>query len=137
MTILEAIKQYQVFGAMGDFVPGESKLEHGWADHVSGTFLSGIGGVLLGMPKGFNRIGSSNGMQRSVWIYETWEEKETHWRYGKFNVPCWKHLDEYGNTLVRGLSPRTNMPFLHVILGDHRDKIDCLEITAADIAEMD
>jgi len=57
--------------------------------------------------------------------------------YDNFNVPCWKHLDKHGNTLVRGLKPRLNMPFLHIYLGDVRDQVECLEITKEDIDNMD
>lgn len=134
MTMIEAIEEYQVPGAVGDFDKNTAVIDNGWVGHVPATFVSGIGLVFLGMPRGFMRLGPIEAKYFRLWIFETWE---ACWAYDKYNVPCWKHLDEHGNTLVRGLSPRVNTPFLHVILGDHRDKIDCLEITAADLAEMD
>lgn len=138
MTLLEAICEYQVPGAVGDFNPKTATFNHGWTEHVPGTVAFGIGRILLGMPKGFDRVGPIDLCEgRALWIYETWEEHQAHWSYDKFNVPVWKYLDEHGNTIVRGLSPRVNSPFLHVILGDYRDKINCLELTKADLAEMD
>ena len=41
------------------------------------------------------------------------------------------------NTLVRGLSPRINKPFLDIYLKDVRDKINCFEIFKEDIESMD
>lgn len=99
--------------------------------HSAGTFLSGIGKILLGMPKGFNRLSFSE--KTEVNIFDKFEDG---WGYNKFNVPTWKYLYE-GHTLVRGLSPRTNYPFIHVFLEDCRDKIDCIEITDDDIKAMD
>jgi hypothetical protein len=54
---------------------------------------------------------------------------KTNGLYDNFNIPVWKYLDEHGNTLVRGLKPRINTPFLHVFLWDARDEIQCLELT--------
>jgi hypothetical protein len=134
MTIIEAINEYQVPGAVGDFDPATATLENGWKEHCPGTLVSGVGWVFLGMPKGFDRLGPVPAEYFRIHIFETFEEC---WPFDKFNVPVWKYLDAHGNTLVRSLSPRVNTPFLHIILGDHRDKINCLEITAADIKEMD
>jgi hypothetical protein len=136
MTMIEAIREYQEPGAATGFDPATATIDRGWAEHVPGTIISNIGIVLLGMPKGFNRIGPVGLTIRTLFIFETWEQCQS-WPYHKFNVPVWKHLDSHGNTLVRGLSPRTNQPFIHVILGDHLDKISCLEITEADLKEMD
>jgi hypothetical protein len=100
------------------------------------------------MPKGFNRLGPVDAKDFRLWIYESWEAATEHrgkapgdltvtGPFDLFNVPVWKYLDEHGNTLVRGMCPRTNRPFLHIILGDHLDKIDCLEITDEDLKGMD
>jgi len=103
------------------------------AKHVAGTrVVPYVGLIFLGMPTGFNRLGGYQEMGIRIF-----QEFGDGWGYCKFNRPVWKYLDEHGNTLVRGLSPRINQPFLHIFLGDQRDKIDCVEITAQDIAEMD
>jgi len=102
--------------------------------HGSGTLGSGIGMFYLGLPKAFCRIGFIK--QESFCLY-IFENIEKGWGYDKFNIPVWKHLDKHGNTLVRGLSPRINHPFLHIFIGDYLKEIDCLEITQEDIDEMD
>jgi hypothetical protein len=137
--IIAAIRRYQVPGSAGEFDARNFTNDHGWKEHVPGTITSFAGRILLGMPKGFNRCGPIDPEQvaRWIWIYATWEEKQAHWPYGILNVPVWKYLDEHGNTIVRGLSPRVNTPFLHVILGDHRGKIRCAEITNKELEEMD
>jgi len=84
------------------------------------------------MPKGFDRCGVDEKL-----IIHIFEKFDDGWGYNKFNIPVWKYKDDIGSTLVRGLSPRINAPFLHIFLEDCRDKIDCLEITDEDIAEMD
>lgn len=40
-------------------------------------------------------------------------------------------------TMIRGLSPRINKPFLHIIISNCVGLINCLEITEADINKMD
>lgn len=85
------------------------------------------------MPVPFSRLGKD---ESPINIFESWEQKEDKWSYDKFNIPCWKYLDEHKNTLVRGLSPRINKTFLHVILGNHLEKINCYELTNEDILGM-
>jgi len=107
----------------------------GCTKHCAGTMMLGVGSMFLGMPIGFNRLGPrpENPEQKmKLVILRNYEDFE----YDKFNIPVWKHKDEHGNTLVRGLSPRLNHSFLHVRLDDCFDKIDCLEITKEDIEEM-
>ena len=59
------------------------------------------------------------------------------WGYNKYNTAVWKHLNKEGHTLVRGLSPRTSKPFIHVFLEDCADDIDCLELFSEDLEGMD
>jgi len=99
--------------------------------HVAGT-RSRIESFFLGMPKGFNRLGSQDKLKINIF-----EKFADGWGYDKFNVPVWKYLDEQGNTIVRGISPRINAPFLHVFAGNFIDEINCLEITKADLDKMD
>ena len=80
--------------------------------HITGTSISQIGTIFLGLPKGFNRKSVFKDMK--INIFETFETFEKGWKYDKFNIPVWKYLDEHKNTIVRGLSPRINMPFIHI-----------------------
>ena len=71
-------------------------------------------------------------------IFKNEEEFVNSWgKYDKFNMPVWKFKNADGNIIVRGLSPRTNSPFIHIFLYDCFDKINCLEITKKDQEGMD
>ena len=107
-------------------------------NHYAGTMGSGIGKFYLGMPRGFNRIGECKDMILNV--YEDYKDKESYWEYDKFNIPAWKYRNEERHVFVRGLSPRINAPFIHVILkctDEEFNKIDCLEIKEEDREDMD
>lgn len=114
----------------------------GCGNHIAGTNIIGIGKIFLSFPKGFNKAGalSDSNSRYHVFrpqVYLSWEDFMDHQGIDKFNVPVWKHLDEKGNTLIRGLSPRVNKPYLAVVEGNHIDKIDCIEITKEDVEAMD
>lgn len=85
------------------------------------------------MPKGFNRLGKYTELKPI--IFDKFDGAE--WEYNKFNIPVWKYLNPEGHTMVRGLIPRRNEPFIHVYLENCIDKIDCLEITQSDVDQMD
>lgn len=137
-----AVERYQCSGCISGygtscFQPNETAGGVGCGKHTSGTIISSIGNIFLGLPKGFNRLGHLDSMKPIV-FKDFKDFAESDWRsYSKFNIPVWKHLDEFGNTLVRGLMPRRNEPFLHIFLENCLDKIDCLEITKTDINDMD
>lgn len=104
--------------------------------HVAGTMIApGVGRIFLGLPAGFNRLGMAE--KTKISIFRNWKDIQAAWSYDTFNVPVWKYLDERGNTLVRGLSPRINNSWIHVLLGDHRLEINCLEISKTVIENMD
>lgn len=136
-----AIERYQCSGCIsGSEVSCFKENEAGGVGcgkHFSGTMISGIGKVFLGLPKGFNRLGRFENMKPI--IFKSFKDfTETGWKeYNNFNRPVWKHLDKHGNTLVRGLMPRRNEPFLHIFLEDCMSEINCTEITQDDINEMD
>lgn len=134
MNTKDIIENYQCAGCVNGhnfkcYVKGEF-LE--CEKHCPGTMFLGQGMIFLGLPKGFNRLGPVTEMRLKILSdINVWGE------YDKYNIPVWKYLDEYGNTLVRGLQPRLNDTFLHIYIGDQRDKINCLEITNEDIEYMD
>ena len=105
----------------------------GCGKHSAGTIVFNLGKMFLGLPKGFCRLGFMTDLIPH--IYNSFDESEG--MYDMFNIPVWKYLNPQGHTLVRGLMPRLNEPFLHIYLEDCRNEISCLEITDFEIAEMD
>ena len=132
----KTIEEYQCCGCVcGSDISCYEKSQSGGSGcgkHVAGTIIFPIGHILLGMPRGFNRLGKQNDLYPEVF-----EKFEDGWGYNMFNEPVWKYLDKNGNTLVRGISPRTNTPFLHIFIGNHLDEINCREITEKNLNEMD
>ena len=135
--IKNAIEEYQCSGCIsGSNISCFEKNKTGGigcGKHFSGTIISGVGKILLGMPKGFNRLGKEEDLKPN--IYETYDDCD--WQFDMWNIPVWKHLDKNGNTLVRGIMPRRNEPFIHIFLEDCMDKVNCLEITQEQINSMD
>jgi len=136
--VKNAIEEYQCPGCIcgGDIECFKSNQNGGvgCGKHAAGTFITQVGAIFLGIPKGFNRLG----VQRDLvpLIFETFESFS--WgQYDKWNIPTWKYLSKKGHTFVRGIVPRKNEPFLHVFLENCIDKIDCLEITQEDVDYMD
>lgn len=144
--IKEAIQRYQCPGCINGFDTNCGKyVKYDWSEscgkHHPATSIGLSIKIFLGMPKGFNRTGVGMGDENRLHldIFESWEKLGEMWgAYDKFNIPVWKHLNKReGHTFVRGLSPRNNTPFLHVILEDCMDKIDCFEVSEEMIKEMD
>lgn len=146
--IEEAVNEYQCPGcSVGHYLEQGCDLykKRPWGEscdaHRAGTTLGLSIKFFLGMPKGFNRTGVGMGDENRLMldIFKSFDEiwDKDGKPYDHFNIPVWKHLNKRGHTLVRGLSPRNNAPFLHVILEDCMDKIDCFEVTSELMAEMD
>lgn len=136
--IKKVIEEYQCLGCVcGCDISCFEKNENegiGCGKHHAGTIMfPGVGNIFLGMPKGFNRLGEYTKLKPN--IYETFEGST--WKYDTWNVPVWKHLNKNGHTLVRGIMPRKNEPFLHIFLENCIDKINCIEISEDMINEMD
>lgn len=133
--ITNAIQEYQCPGCIIGQYPTcyEKGNDEACIKHIPGTFGFGIGVFYLGMPKGFCRLGPFKDMKITIF-----KEFNDGWGYNDiFNIPIWKYKDKLGNTLVRGLCPRTNFPWLHIFLTDCIKDINCLEITKLDISKMD
>ena len=127
----ELVELYQCPGCVcgSDYSCYAKGFSHACEKHVAGTTIMGLGKIALGFPKGFNRVG--DGVQIDIFL------NKGAFEYNALNVPVWKRLDENGNTLVRGLSPRINKTFLHVYQGDVMAKIDCFEVTDDFLAAID
>lgn len=156
MSNTKAIEQYQCPGCVhgsdvqcGKFKPADAGV--GCGEHSPATYIMpGVGKIFLGMPRGFNRMGGIDN-RMTLYIYEDLAQlhgikpeaevasvKDLPTWYTKFNVPVWKHLTKEGHILVKGMYPRISQNFLQVILS-HKgfETINCLEISTAEIAEMD
>lgn len=132
----EAIQNYQCNGCVSGPYPkcyeeSRSLGEISCENHCPGTWLSGVGKIFLGLPKGFNRLGHCD--KTKIFMFKKFKDG---WGYEIFNIPVWKYKDEFGNVIVRGLSPRINLPFIHIFLEDCLDEIDCELITNEMINEM-
>ena len=133
----EMIEEYQCPGCVcgSDIECGKYKLDEGsnnCAGHCIGTTISGgIGKILLGFSKGFNRVGFDTNLK--PWFYKDVQD----FSYDKFNIPVRKYKNEKGHILVKGLMPRLNQTFLQVFKSGDIDKIKALEITEEDINSMD
>ena len=132
--IKNAIEKYQCTGCVCGsdiecFQPGVCLA---CSKHCAGTIVSFVGKVFLGMPKGFDRLGVDNNLK--LRIYKFYENCGLI--YNIWNIPVWKYLNKNGHTLVRGISPRVNQPFLQIFLEDCVDKIDCIELSQDDINGM-
>lgn len=133
------IETYQCPGCVAGPNPNscESFLQgpHGCTGHRAGTFMFPAGQILLGLPRGFNRVGST---ENPIYLHINDAELDTFEWKSKFTVPTWKHLDEHGNTLMRVYLPRLNTGATHVYKGNTAFYlVNCLEIRAEDIEEMD
>lgn len=136
MTNEEMVKEYQCSGCVNGphpecFSKGDGE---GCSKHCAGTNIyPSVGRIFLGLPTGFNRLGPCDEHMKITMF----KSVDAGWAYDKFNIPVWKHLDTFGNTLVRGLSPRISCPWIHIFTGDVRGDVDCLELTSADLEDMD
>ncbi len=132
--IKKAVAEYQCLGCTCGSDPDcyEKGNNFECGKHVAGTIMMPIGTIYLGMPKGFNRQGPTNLIDFNIFPLLS-----DGWNYDIYNVPTWKYLDKNGNTLVRGMSPRVNKTFIHIFLENCINGINCLEITEADLSEMD
>lgn len=145
--IWNAVMDYQVPGCVNETPTKDNISQQGigveWSDHVPGTTIfPNVGNIFLGMPKLFSRLGIFDGHNEEkmkINIFEDWDNFNECFDHGynKFNVPVWKYLNDKSHTFIRGLMPRINRPFLHVILENVIDKIDCYEITEEDMATSD
>jgi hypothetical protein len=132
---MEIVEKYQCSGCVcGCDTSCYEKTDYGVGceKHVVGTTISGLGRIFLGMPVGFCRLGTLDSKMFPLGIFENLKDGYLD----KFNIPVWKYYDGTV-TMMRGLSPRINLPFINIFIGNHLDEIDCLEITDEDIKEMD
>jgi len=97
--------------------------------HSAGTMMAipcyGFIKIALGMPKGFNRVGTiktgfekedDRNTRRSTNIRLIIDHSSNSERYDKFNVPVWA-MEKDGYLFVRVISPRINYTYVDVIKG--------------------
>jgi hypothetical protein len=132
------VKKYQCSGCMNGPTKNcfkEASAGIGCDNHYAGTMVSSEGTIFKGMPKGFNRLGDSRNIK--ITIFKTRQHQQEQWPYNTFNIPVWKHKNKSGHIIVRGISPRTNCGYIHVIEKGDFESIDAINITEAAIEKMD
>jgi len=139
MTPEEAVMEYQCPGCVrGPFRTCYSKdpnQNFRCTNHTPGT-ITPKGKIFLGLPAGFRRLGSNP--DTKIYIFESYQSYENAQGKGDiYNIYVWKYLDQNGNTIAKGLSPRTNQIFIDVFLENCLDQINCLQITDEMIQKMD
>lgn len=94
---------------------------------------------VIGLPRGFSILGECENCLIIFQDYSQFTKEFPGGRYTRGNVPVWKYFDVKNSwTIVRGLSPRINAPFIHVFLENCLDKIPgALNITQAEVDSMD
>ena len=98
--------------------------------HSAGTIMLGLGKIALGLPKGFNRVGTiktgfedekDRNTKRSTNIRLTvTPPKESP--YDELNVPVWA-MEKDGYLFVRVMAPRINYNWVDVIKGGKFEEI--------------
>jgi hypothetical protein len=137
MNYIEAIENYQCSGCVcgGDTKCGNFVDDTGCEKHVPGTAILGLGHILLGMPKGFNKIREN---KIRIYIFKSFDDANSAFNNFNFlNMPIWKFNDEFNNTLLRIFMPRISTSCIAVILENCIDKIECLEITEKELDQID
>jgi len=143
-TQKEMIEEFQCPGCTlgGDVECGGFKFED-WGEigcqctgHSAGTFMSGIGKIALGLPRGFNRVGTiKTGFENE----DDKTKRSTNIRllaeipkdvYDHLNVPVWA-MEEDGYLFVRVMSPRINYTFVDVIKGGNIEEVcpDAIDVS--------
>lgn len=121
-AIKKAIETYQCPGCVagsntkcGAFKQGYAPTSFECTAHVPGTAMSRIGTIMLGMPKGFCRVGPRREDKDSRHTVQIHPKFPDGW-FNEMNVAACKYRDPSGVVHVRGLHPRINLPFQHLIL---------------------
>ena len=123
----DLVKKYQcpgcIYSGTGCYKPKIFGKGTECTNHIPGTSTPIIGTILLGLPKGFNRVGESKKVH--IWMYDKFHE----WPgYNNLNIPIWKYLDENNNTIVKLVLPRIPLFAIQIFRGNCMDKINCFEV---------
>lgn len=124
----EFVEQYQCPGCInGDNCFDQDNIGIGCKNYRAGTIIMGLGKFVLGLPKGFCRLGKQDDLIPK--IFKTIEEQDKIWKYDELNVPIWKHKTVKGHIIIRGYLPRLNAGFIHIIIEGDFNRIKAFEIT--------
>jgi len=124
---LEMVEEFQCPGCINGHGPETCKSYKLKEDYLGGnpryfqcenwrpsTFMSGVGRLCLGLPKGFLRTGSVEFGEKTpnyLWLYENPENRP---QYNRFNIPVWA-MEKDGYLYVRCFCPRSCWVFVDVI----------------------
>lgn len=138
MIKLKMVEEFQCPGCVAgsDTKCGSFKLEEfnnqfHCSKHVPGTTMAGVGKILLGLPKGFNRTTREQGT--CVRLCD--KPDASHWN--NLNVAVWA-MEMDGYLFVRTYSPRVDVTWIDVIKGGTMANVPAGTINVAEfIDEID
>jgi hypothetical protein len=101
--------------------------------HSAGTFLMGVGKIALGLPTGFNKVGTiktgfedekdrNSKRNTNIRFIIDPADRSDEKGYDDFNVPVWA-MEKDGFLFVRVMCPRINYTYVDVIKGGKFEKI--------------
>ena len=122
----EMIEEFQCPGCVCGYRTSDCKafkpeVDEGMArclGHVTGTSISGIGRIALGLPKGFCRTGFQENGKPFIRLWEG--PKSAEW--DRCNIAVWA-MESDGYLFVRTFMPRLNMSVVDVIKDGKREDL--------------
>jgi hypothetical protein len=109
--------------------------------HSAGTFISGVGKIAIGLPRGFDHVGTiktgfeseNNETHRSTNIRLIIDPSKKS-KYDHLNVPVWA-IEGDGYLFVRVISPRINYTYVDIIKGGKFNEICPNAINVAEFVD--
>lgn len=122
VELFKMIKEFQCSGCTCGSSPEDGCFELSVCDkfgarckkHSAGTFMSYVGRIYLGLPKGFNRAGLNQADSQRVNAIRLHHNSKPE--FDHLNVPVWA-MEKDGYLFVRTYCPRINMTYIDVIKG--------------------
>jgi hypothetical protein len=137
INMVEIVEKYQCPGCVNgnDTKCGEfEKKREGFSceNHVAGTISNFGRKIYLGMPKGFDIVGTISEKGNNIYIRDSADVKNY---FDPFNVPVWV-IEDDGNLLVRTFVPRLNVSIINIFPGCKISDI-VFSFKGNDIGEID
>ncbi|MDD4972497.1 MAG: hypothetical protein PHT07_23955 [Paludibacter sp.] len=110
----------------------------GCGRHHAGTYTPDDEVIYPNLPKYFNNLGPYEDMKPLIFEdIRDWHKVNGGYGTHTEHVSIWKTLTKDNHTIIRGMIPSRNEPFLHIFLQNCIECIHCREIKQCDMDKMD